>query len=123
MGTKCRQAIQNEHLLKIGALNYKACSPPPPLHEFALFAGCDINYFSPSCCLLFVISDRYSYEKMHTASSGTADLSTRHHIRLSLNMLAHDGICAEMSPSRRTMPYAYNLAHRATLFIKSFHVP
>ena len=39
----------------------------------------------------FAVSDRYSYEEMHTAS---ADLSTRHHIKLDVVT------CAEMSPSR-----------------------
>ena len=48
--------------------------------------------------LHFTFSDRYLYEKIHTASSGTArctDLSTR--LWLGLDVVV---TCAEMSPSR-----------------------
>ena len=59
----------------------------------------------------FAVSDRYSYEKMQTASLGTArwaDLSTRHHIRPRLKARAWCGdLCWDepITPSQRCRMY------------------
>ena len=52
----------------------------------------------------FAVSDRYSYEKIHTASLGTdrwVDLNTRHYIKPTSKGSGLDVVvtCAEMRPS------------------------
>ena len=111
---------------------YECCIFPSRTHAVERSAHLTLSPKRYTVQFEFVALNRYSYEKIHTASymARWADLSTRHHIRPRLKARAW---CVDLRWAHiafPTMPYAYNialrwtpLAYRAYIFCKSRNWP